>query len=428
MFRTSFFAFLMGLSAVVAEAIDTTAAEIQPLSIGMVHTLQSANLEEKRELLVALPEGYMESDQKYPVVFLTEGQWYFSYVAEMVKRLTAQEHMPASIVVATKMANPKRFGLLRPGDNGASKFLSFLSKEVIPYIDGRYRTNGKRALLGWEYGGAFALHVLQEQPELFEGYIVASPFPVNEHNSDFSRISSNDPKFLFYGVSDNETVVNDGVSSLTEALQKAGVDNLKWDNHQAAGGDLIANHITSPYPLFVAGLSHYHSDYRPLRPENAAEFRAKGGLDYANTYYASRAERYGTPAGVDKESFWWLLRVAMESDDLPLFEELLPAANIFSEAWLSNTGDYWYVRYGNFLVEKGKYEDAVALLQTVKTHFPQSVRVAYRLAKAMEAIGNRGGALAAYKKAIQLAEEQSHERAASLKEELAAFQQADGQQ
>jgi uncharacterized protein len=61
------------------------------------------------------------------------------------------------------------------GGGGADKFRAFLSKELIPEIDRKYRTQDFRALFGHSAGGQFALYCLTSDPTLFQAYFALSP-------------------------------------------------------------------------------------------------------------------------------------------------------------------------------------------------------------------------------------------------------------
>jgi predicted alpha/beta superfamily hydrolase len=57
----------------------------------------------------------------------------------------------------------------------ADQYYAFLTKELIPTIEKRYVTNGRRTLIGHSYGGLFVFYTLFQQPQLFQNYIALSP-------------------------------------------------------------------------------------------------------------------------------------------------------------------------------------------------------------------------------------------------------------
>src|SRR6185295_7476995 len=63
-----------------------------------------------------------------------------------------------------------------PGSGGAPKFLTFFKSELIPFVETNYRADAtQRVLLGSSFGGLFTLYAMFAEPELFNGYVSASP-------------------------------------------------------------------------------------------------------------------------------------------------------------------------------------------------------------------------------------------------------------
>jgi predicted alpha/beta superfamily hydrolase len=97
--------------------------------------------------------------------------------------------MPDLIIVGvtntdrTRDLSPTRWA--RPGNDGgqaaapigggADAFLDFFEKELIPYVEGHYRTQPYRLFAGHSLGGLLALYALEARPGLFDGVIAASP-------------------------------------------------------------------------------------------------------------------------------------------------------------------------------------------------------------------------------------------------------------
>ena len=63
-----------------------------------------------------------------------------------------------------------------PIGGNAPKFLQFIKKELIPFIDARYRTKkNDRTLMGSSLGGLFTLYTLFQETSLFNRYVLTSP-------------------------------------------------------------------------------------------------------------------------------------------------------------------------------------------------------------------------------------------------------------
>jgi predicted alpha/beta superfamily hydrolase len=60
---------------------------------------------------------------------------------------------------------------------GADAFLQFLKDELMPRVETEYRVDStNRCMLGHSLGGRFALHTVFNYPELFQKYVIVSPF------------------------------------------------------------------------------------------------------------------------------------------------------------------------------------------------------------------------------------------------------------
>lgn len=53
------------------------AQESSPITIGNSHTIKSTVLNEDRTIQIYTPDGYLDSKQDYPVLYILDGQWYF---------------------------------------------------------------------------------------------------------------------------------------------------------------------------------------------------------------------------------------------------------------------------------------------------------------------------------------------------------------
>lgn len=160
--------------------LNTGVAEVVP--IGESHRIHSSQVNEDREYKVYLPDSYKwAQDKRYPVLYILDGEFHFFHTAASVDFLSGQGEIPEMIVVA--IASTVRVRDFTPtdwsshwvGGGGASKFLAFLSKELIPEIDRRYRTQDFRVLSGHSAGGQFVLYCLTSDPTLFQAYVALSP-------------------------------------------------------------------------------------------------------------------------------------------------------------------------------------------------------------------------------------------------------------
>jgi len=139
-------------------------------------------------IYVRLPEGYSKnSADRYPVVFILDGDSLFPLLAPTHLFLTYDEKLPEAILVGISYGgfdpsiNKRNIDFSAPaadatqGENGAPKFLAFLKSELIPSVESRYRVNStRRVLLGQSRGGHFVLWSALEDPDLFWGRIASN--------------------------------------------------------------------------------------------------------------------------------------------------------------------------------------------------------------------------------------------------------------
>ncbi|WP_105171989.1 alpha/beta hydrolase-fold protein [Pseudoalteromonas sp. T1lg24] len=71
----------------------------EQLTVGNKITIQSEVLKEQRELLVYLPKNY-DATNRYPVIYVLDGEFYFIPTIGVVSSLSATKAIPESIVVA----------------------------------------------------------------------------------------------------------------------------------------------------------------------------------------------------------------------------------------------------------------------------------------------------------------------------------------
>jgi hypothetical protein len=161
----------------------------EPITIGETVTIQSKVLGEKRTILVSTPANYAQSQEKYPVLYMTDGDAHLTHARGTVDFLARNGVMPNLIIVAVTNTNRTRDLSPTPGSRrlpdgttqpipssgGAAKFLEFFEKELFPYVEGNYRTEPYRIFAGHSLGGLLALYTVTARPDMFNAVIAASP-------------------------------------------------------------------------------------------------------------------------------------------------------------------------------------------------------------------------------------------------------------
>lgn len=153
--------------------------------IGSIDSLYSNILGEQRKIWIHIPQSAERSSlEKYPVLYLLDGNGHFYSVTGMIRQLSIINSnwiCPEMIVVG--IPNTDRNRDLTPsytGDSintsgGGEKFTAFLEKELIPYVDSNYPTEPYRTLVGHSRGGLFVVNTLINHPTIFNNYVAIDP-------------------------------------------------------------------------------------------------------------------------------------------------------------------------------------------------------------------------------------------------------------
>lgn len=156
----------------------------QDISIGKRDKMHSEILQQNREFSVYFPPSYNTSvNQKYPVLYILDGDYNFQYVAGFLELQGAiSEIIPEMILVAIsgkgtneyrKNCKPSVEGVEDSGN--AEEVVSFIEKELIPYVNKNYKTSDYKILGGHSIGGVFVVNTAINHPNLFNNYIAISP-------------------------------------------------------------------------------------------------------------------------------------------------------------------------------------------------------------------------------------------------------------
>ena len=181
-----------GLHLAAQHNKKAVAASSSPVVIPGTHTVSiTSKIVSGQEytLQIHLPSHYSDTSKRFPVLYLLDSQWDFPLLVAINGEQFYDGFIPGIITVGItwggKDANPDK---LRARDftpshvkelensGKAAEFLSFIKKELIPFIDAAYRTKkDDRTLVGSSFGGLFTLYALFHETDLFKRYVLTSP-------------------------------------------------------------------------------------------------------------------------------------------------------------------------------------------------------------------------------------------------------------
>jgi hypothetical protein len=332
--------------------------------------LHSNILNEDRQLLVNLPNDYVESLASYPVLFVLYGgqvRGYFAEAVHVVDRLSEEGSIPRMIVIG--VANTDRYRDLSPVGrrgraSGIEPFSRFVIDELIPYVESEYRTKDYRLLVGPQAGAEFALYTLVERPELFDAFIIENPFrsqPVHSVLKPlFQKILEKGPPspvFLQVTGADRVGSATKGqelgyMREFEKTLTNNRPENLTLVTYYIEGGE----DFLPPLQL-KEGLRELFSGYR--FPEDVVV----DGLGDITGHYRALSGRFGFTVDIPE------MTLAFKADELR---------------------------------QKGEVDSARVILEYLITVQPASVNGYWGLANLHREKGDRGIAIEYYRKCLEI--------------------------
>ncbi len=190
-------------SCLIFLCIHTTSAQYKIKGSIIDDTIESRilvknkiGLNTNRNIKIYLPPGYLSSKNKYPVVY------YFHSLFENPNQVVSDHKTPEIIDKNIIENKSKKFILVVPDftsptigslfENSSTSgfWLDFITEELVPFIDNKYRTisdKNSRAIIGHFMGGRGALKVAMAYPEIFN--IVYALHPVATGSGYLPRIS-----------------------------------------------------------------------------------------------------------------------------------------------------------------------------------------------------------------------------------------------
>jgi predicted alpha/beta superfamily hydrolase/uncharacterized protein YozE (UPF0346 family) len=155
--------------------------------VGVLDSIYSDILKESREIYIQIPSSYStEKKQRYPVVFILDGEIFFPTVSDM-QNYYSGGFTPEMVLVGisndknrtrdlTTSTVTTKYGIpFNEKNGGANNFIKFIEKELIPFMENKYPVTNFRTLIGHSYGGLFAIYTLLNHPHLFANYLAIDP-------------------------------------------------------------------------------------------------------------------------------------------------------------------------------------------------------------------------------------------------------------
>ena len=160
--------------------------------IGVTDSVQSNILGENRKIWIHVPGGNADSKERFPVVYVLDGEGHFSSVVGMIQQLSTingNTMCPKMMVVGipntdrTRDLTPTHIDADPPfmdstfskTSGGGENFIAFIEKELMPHIEKKYPVASYKMLIGHSFGGLAVMQTFVHHNDLFNSYICIDP-------------------------------------------------------------------------------------------------------------------------------------------------------------------------------------------------------------------------------------------------------------
>lgn len=344
------------------------------LTIGERFTVYSKVLDEDRTILVGLPKGYRDSEARYPVLYVLDGEFFFYQAQAAVQFLSECTYIrthpiPQMLVVGivnvdrnrdfTPTHAPVQGELRYPTSGGAAEFLEFLQSELMPLIDAQYRTQPYRILSGWSFGGLFTVHTYLESPEAFSAYLAISPSLWWEQDSVVKRAKD---AVADENVGFRPLVVTLGAlegGDMDRSVRRGLVPLFESDRSTALAFTAIEiaerEHYYSPYEAFFDGLRALFQSW--ALPQE----RLSGGVESIQDFYRELSARVGYAVEIPESAYQALVgSLISEGDDQAALEIARLAVDRYPQSSRAHkTLGVMLRRTGDVAAARARFEQAI---------------------------------------------------------------------
>ena len=168
-----------------------TATQFQPIIEVLEEAYEIPHLNATRKISALLPHDYYQTNKKYPVLYLQDGQNLFNpsapfgdWAIDKSMAKLAEEGLSDIIIIAIDHGEEERINEYLPyyhpryGQGKGNFYIQFMIDRLIPYINKHYRTLtdfDNTGIGGSSMGGLISLHAGLSNPGIFGKMMIFSP-------------------------------------------------------------------------------------------------------------------------------------------------------------------------------------------------------------------------------------------------------------
>jgi hypothetical protein len=335
----------------------------------LTHEIPSDHLGQPRSVTVVLPASYSgDSEFEYPVLYLLDGETNVDHASAVTAFLAETGVMPEAMVVAIHAGATRGQDYLPPASadgapgGRANAFVDFMESELVPFIEAEYRAGPYRMISGHSLGGLLVTYAAFLRPGVFDVHLAQSPYldealgtPLVEEIEARAAPAGGDTGAYYFATLGDEP-------------------ELEPNFHRLAGVLAEASHPVRGRTAREPGASHMGTRLVGLYDGLHAHFEPIWSFD-------------GTSSGGGEGGFLAFLD-SLES-------------HLGFPVRYSQSG---FQREAQSLLQAGKAAEAEAVARRYVQQYPETPVASFLLGNARAAAGDRDGAVAAIRRAIELYE------------------------
>lgn len=264
----------------------------------------SQKLNANRTIRVITPPSYnQDKNKKYPLLLLLDGEYMLEPFAGTLAYAYYWDELPETVIVAvnTNDGDQREADMLINDATGlpegtGDKFFQFISDELLPALNKKYRLSPFRIIAGHDLTARMADFYLYKENTPFRGYINFSPEIAEEMETRLPEMADKlaNPVFFYLCSADGDVPrLKKRIKELDEKLKVIKNPNFRYAYDEYTNG----SHY-SLIPFGVPGaLYGIFTSYRPISP---IEYQEKivtlpnGYVDYLKNKYNIIEKDLGT--------------------------------------------------------------------------------------------------------------------------------------
>ncbi|KQM66095.1 hypothetical protein ASE74_09405 [Pedobacter sp. Leaf216] len=363
---------------------------------GEIVTMYSDILKEDRKILIYTPKDSINSEKRYPVIYVLDADNHFAQMVEYSKYLSRQDVYVIPPMIVVGITNTNRVRDLTPSKSnfdysgkpdttlnapyknsgGNEFFFQFIQKELLPYVNSNYKIQPYRILAGHSFGGLTAINCLINYPDMFNAYIAVSPsfwwdqkFLLKLADKKL-KAGSSLSKTLFFSDgnegSSPESPFHKDVLKFDSLLKSRSIKGLNFEYTSYP----MESHMTVPIKTYYDGLRFVYHQWA-LPPVSDEKINS----EIIMKHYKGLSQRFGYPILPDEAYFnglaqWLVKSPTTINNGIKILEMNTVNYPSSSRAFMSLGAAY---------TMKGEKQKAIALYKKASELNPTSNEIKLRL-------------------------------------------------